>query len=98
MKKKKNFSLQNLNALPSILDRLSWVRLYVGQNLPAGKHLFPWEGDKKGHTDTVKVEKGEKTELTKAAFYLCGTEQALLQLLHSEDEMPSLDYLCDQSS
>lgn len=59
-------------------------------------HLLPWEGVKKGHMDTVKVGKREETEPTKAAFYLCGTEQAPMQLLYSEHEMPSLEYLCDQ--
>lgn len=39
-KVKINFSLQNLNVLPSVLDGSSWVSLYVGQNLPAGQYSY----------------------------------------------------------
>lgn len=62
------------------------------------RHLLPQDGDKRRHVDTVKVEKREKNEPTKAAFYLHGTEQALLKLLYSEHVIASYDYLCDQSS
>lgn len=52
-KDNRNFSLQNLNALSSILDRSSWVRLCL---LASMVMHFIILGDKKGHKDTVKVE------------------------------------------
>lgn len=61
-------------------------------------HLLPWDRDKKGHTDMINVQKREETESTKATFYLCGTEQALPQLLYSEHQMPSLEHLRIKSS